>query len=76
MRIIAVVMGEPTSKMRNKEISEMFDYAFAHYSTIDLLKGKEDLGKYRVDSGVDEYVKVVPMEEVSSLRKKGEEEAH
>lgn len=73
MRIIAVVMGEPTSKMRNKEISEMFDYAFAHYDIIDLLKNRKDLGKYRVDSGTSEYVKVVPMEEVTSLRKKGEE---
>ncbi|MBR3229296.1 MAG: D-alanyl-D-alanine carboxypeptidase [Bacilli bacterium] len=72
MRIIAVVMGEPTSKMRNKEISEMFDYAFAHYDVTDLLKGKEDFGKYRVDSGKDEYVKVVPKEVVTSLRKKGE----
>ena len=72
MRIIAVVMGEPTSKMRNKEISEMFDYAFAHYNTIDLL-GKKDLGKYRVDSGKDEYVKVIPKESATSLRKKGED---
>ena len=38
MRIIAVVMGEPTSKMRNKEISEMLDYAFAHYSSDSLFK--------------------------------------
>ena len=72
MRIIAIVMGEPTSKMRNKEISEMFDYAFAHYNTIDLL-GKKDLGKYRVDSGKDEYVKVIPKESATSLRKKGED---
>lgn len=73
MRIIAVVMGEPTSKMRNKEISEMFDYAFAHYNTKDLLKGKKDLGKYRVDNGKEEYVKVIPKEEAKILRKKGEE---
>ena len=72
MRIIAVVMGEPTSKMRNKEISEMFDYAFAHYNTIDLLE-KKDFGKYRVDSGKDEYVKIIPKESATSLRKKGED---
>lgn len=50
----------------------MFDYAFAHYNTIDLL-GKKDLGKYRVDSGKDEYVKVIPKESATSLRKKGED---
>ena len=72
MRIISVVMGEPTSKMRNKEISEMFDYAFAHYNTIDLLKEKNNLGKYKIDSGKDEYVKVIPKQKAIVLRKKGE----
>lgn len=72
MRIISVVMGEPTSKMRNKEISEMFDYAFAHYSSKDLLKEKKYLGKYRVDSGKEQYVNVIPKGEATYLRKKGE----
>ena len=71
MRIISVVMGEPTSKMRNKEISEMFDYAFAHYAAIDLLKDK-NIGKYKLDSGRYEYVDVIPSEKVISVRKKGE----
>lgn len=73
MRIIAVVMGEPTSKMRNKEISEMFDYAFAQYHTDNLLKNKNALGKYRVDSGKEEFVNVVPKGSATVLRKKGEE---
>ena len=36
MRIIAVAMGEPTSKTRNQEISEMLDYAFAQYQTDEI----------------------------------------
>ena len=72
MRIISAVMGEPTSKMRNKEVSEMFDYAFAHYNIMDLLKGKKSLGKYRVDSGKNEYAEVVPNEKATILMKKGE----
>ena len=73
MRIIAVVMGEPTSKMRNKEISEMLDYAFAQYKIRNLLKGKKSLGKYRVDSGKEEYVNVIPNEEVTVINKRGED---
>ncbi len=73
MRIIAVVMGEPTSKMRNKEISEMFDYSFAQYKTKDLLKNKKSLGKYRVDSGKEEYVSVIPKGPSTVVRKKGEQ---
>ncbi|MBR2840581.1 MAG: D-alanyl-D-alanine carboxypeptidase [Bacilli bacterium] len=74
MRIISVVMGEPTSKMRNKEISEMFDYSFAQYEVKNLLQNKY-LGKYRVDSGKDEYARVVPKEEVTVLKKKGEKDS-
>lgn len=71
MRIIAVVMGEPTSKMRNKEISEMFDYAFAHYSSEKLFKGNS-LGKYKVDGGKKEYVNVSFSEEPTVFKRKGD----
>jgi len=72
MRIIAVAMGEPSSKERNKEISEMLDYAFAQYKVDDLLKNKGFLGKYRVDNGKEEYVKIVPKDAATIVRKKGE----
>ena len=72
MRIIAVVMGEETSKIRNKEISEMFDYSFAQYKVINLLKGKTTIGKYRVENGKDEYVNIVAKEEANVLKKKSE----
>ena len=72
MRIIAVVMGEETSKIRNKEISEMFDYSFAQYKIINLLDGKKTMGKYRVENGKDEYVNVVAKEEALVLKKKSE----
>ena len=31
MRLITVVMGEPDSKVRNNEMSEMLDYGFNLY---------------------------------------------
>lgn len=31
LRMIAVVLGEPTSKVRNAEVTEMMNYAFSHY---------------------------------------------
>lgn len=72
MRIIAVVMGEPTSKIRNKEISEMFDYSFAQHQIKNLLNNNT-VGRYKIDSGKKEYVNVVPKEEVNVLTKKGEQ---
>lgn len=71
MRIIAVVMGEPDSKTRNKEVSEMLDYSFAQYKTEDLLN-KKTIGKYKVDKSVQKYVEIVPKDEAKILKKKTE----
>ena len=71
MRIIAIVMGEPDSKMRSKEISEMLDYSYAQYKVENLLK-KSSIGKYEVDKGKEKYVKVVPLDKATILRKKSE----
>ena len=72
MRIIAVVMGEETSKIRNQEVSEMLDYAFAQYKVINMLQNKNSLGKYRVENGKDEYVQIVPKGAATVVKKKSE----
>ena len=71
MRVIAVVMGEPDSKMRSKEVSEMLDYAFAQYKVENLLK-KKSLGKYEVEGGNRTSVEVIPKMDATVLRKKSE----
>lgn len=72
MRVIAVVMGEADSKMRNQEVSEMLDYAFAQYKLENLLEDGYSLGEYKVYNGKDEFVTVVPKDGATILRKKGE----
>lgn len=72
MRIIAVVMGEPDSKTRNKEVSEMLDYSFAQYKIDTLLKKESSVGKYEVNKAKQKYVEVVPKSDVTVLRKKSE----
>ncbi len=72
MRIIAVVMGEPDSKTRNKEISEMLDYSFAQYKIESLLDHNSTIGKYEVAKAKDKYTNVVPKDDVTILRKKSE----
>lgn len=73
MRIIAVVMGEATSKERNKEVSEMLDYAFAQYKVENIFKSGNSLGKYRVENGEVEYTEVIPKQQATIVKKKGEE---
>ena len=72
MRIIAVVMGEPDSKTRNQEVSEMLDYSFAQYQLETLLTDSSSLGKYEVTKAKQKYTEIVPKEDVTVLRKKGD----
>lgn len=38
MRVIATVLGAESSQTRNKEISSMFNYAFANYNSVTLVE--------------------------------------
>ena len=69
-RIIAVVMGEPSTELRNKEVSEMIDYAYAQYKLIKILSKDDSLGEYMVEKGKNKYVTLVPSEDVTVLNKK------
>lgn len=63
-------MGEPDSKVRNEETTQMLDYAFANYKINTILSTKTNLGKKEIDKGVDKYVNIVPKENVNILSKK------
>ena len=70
MRLIAVVMGEETSQLRNSEITSMMDYGYAQYSLEKLLDTDSILGKVEVDKGINRYVEVVPKENITFLNRK------
>lgn len=72
MRVIAVVMGEPDSKTRNSEVSQMLDYAFAQYELETMLSTKSVVKKIKVDKSVDKYAEIVPKENVNFVNKKSQ----
>lgn len=72
MRVIAVVMGEPDSQTRNKEVTEMLDYVFAQYEVEEILSKDSILDKVKVSKGKDEYVEIVPTQQITFLNKKTE----
>lgn len=72
MRVIAVVFGAPTSKERNKVITEMFDYAFSQYETKQFYAKGDKLGKVTVEKGHKRNIKIAAGESISLLIKKGE----
>lgn len=72
MRVIAVVFGAPTSKERNKLITEMFDYAFSQYEKKQFYAKGDELGKVTVEKGQQRNIKIAAGESISLLTKKGE----
>ena len=59
MRIIAVVMGEPDSKTRNKEVSEMLDYAYAQYMITTIVKENQVLDTIEIEKAKENVMKYV-----------------
>lgn len=70
MRLITVVMNEPTPQIRNSETTSMLDYGFNMYSIDKLLDTDTPLDKVKVDLGKTTKVEIVPTEEVKILNSK------
>jgi len=74
MRLITVVMNEPTSQIRNSETTAMLDYGFNMYDIDLIFDTNTILTKQEVELGSSEEVELVPMEEVKILNDKSKEE--
>ncbi|MDE5412050.1 D-alanyl-D-alanine carboxypeptidase family protein [Alkalihalobacterium chitinilyticum] len=72
MRVISVIMGAPSPKERNRQVTEMLDYAFSQYMTHKLYDRDHELAQVKVSKGAINKVGAVTAEPVSLLTKKGE----
>ncbi|KQL53646.1 D-alanyl-D-alanine carboxypeptidase [Heyndrickxia shackletonii] len=72
MRVIAVVFGAPSTKVRNAQVSKMLDFAFSQYVTHPLYKSGQSLGEVKVSKGEKKYIHAVTSEPISVLTKRGE----
>ena len=70
MRLITVVMGEPSSAIRNSETTTMLDYGFNSYQIDQILSDDTVLSKEKVVLGQKESVQVVPKEDINILNTK------
>ena len=73
MRLITVVMNEPTSQIRNDETSTMLDYGFSMYGIDQILDTNTILGKEEVELGEVTEVEIVPMDSVGILNNKSKD---
>lgn len=71
MRIIAVIMGEPSSNIRNSEMSTLLDYAYNLYEKNTYITIDEILDTVEIEKGKETMVNIVPIEDVSVINKKG-----
>ncbi|MEE4561020.1 D-alanyl-D-alanine carboxypeptidase family protein [Paenibacillus polymyxa] len=71
LRVVAVVLGEPNTKIRNNEVSSMFDYAFSQYTMKSIYKPGEKLGSVKVEKGVLPELEIQADRSYSVLVKKG-----
>lgn len=70
MRLITVVMGEPTSTIRNSETTTMLDYGFNTYQIDQILSKDTVISKEQVDLGEESTVEVTPKEDINILNTK------
>src|SRR5699024_8041540 len=70
--IIAVIMGASTPKERNRQVTEMLDYAYSQYELQKRYGRGEFFGETRVSKGATPTVAISVDENVSLLTKKGE----
>lgn len=72
MRIITVVMGEPDSETRNKDVSSVFDYVYAQYGLTKIVDTESILKEVAVEKGKLEQIGIVAKEEITDLYNKNE----
>lgn len=72
MRVFAVVVGATDSKTRFKEVSDMFNYAFANYEQKVYLADNEKVGDIDVVGGKATSAEVVSDGQLTFFGKKGQ----
>lgn len=70
MRLITVVMNEPSSSIRNSETTAMLDYGFNTYQIDTIISKDTILSKEKVMLGEIKQVEVIPKEDVNILNSK------
>ena len=73
LRLVAVAMGEPSSKQRNAEIKQMLDYGFSQYAQGLLYPKGTKLKTYTMENGKPSSVNLVTLKDIVYVFEKGSE---
>lgn len=67
MRLISVVMKEPSSQVRNSETISLLNYGFSNYKIKTILKKDQNLGTVEVQNGKKELADITILEDATNL---------
>lgn len=70
-RVIAVIVGASDSKVRFKEVSDMFNYAFANYESRVYLDGSSKLDSVAIQGGKQDSLDVTAEGKLLAFGKRG-----
>ncbi|MBP3841861.1 MAG: D-alanyl-D-alanine carboxypeptidase [Bacilli bacterium] len=71
MRLIAIVLGEETAAVRNKEASELLDYGFNN-KELKIIKEKNNvIKKIKLENATRKEIKIYPKNSITVLNDKG-----
>ena len=70
MRLITVVMGEPSTKIRNAETTSMLDYGFNTYKIDTVASSQKIIASKKVTNGIDKIANIVPKTDINILNTK------
>ena len=72
MRLIAIVLGEEVSKVRNSETMALLDYGFNTYQ-VQIIKKKNEIAKTEnIEKASTKKIEYVPVTDIGILSKKGD----
>lgn len=72
-RVIAVIMGAPSFKIRNRDASMLMNYGFSKYDTVNIVKKDEDITKVNPTSSKNKYFIVKAKDDLNVTIPKGQQ---
>lgn len=74
-RVIAVVLGEPDTKTRNAEVTQLFNYAFSQYTSLPIYQSGDPMGTITIEKGSIDKLQLKANRRYSVLLKRGDNKA-
>ena len=72
--MLAVIMGAPTFKIRNKDASMLMNYGFSKYETLKLVSKGEDVKIHYLDKNNKKYIILKAEETLEKTLPKGQKD--